>query len=158
MATSTKALEMSADLADELRKRMASTLLITPTFDSDLNPVLTISQDATPATGEKVIVIRTKPQEWDLALDTLGLANGKYAQHVIQICTEKNYEATTDNVLDILGPAELLPCLLTVGKRGTRVEWYRSDNGTVPATGQMVASKLAAAYDFNQYWGANASS
>lgn len=151
-----KAIELSAELADELKKRCPS-LLVTESADASGNPVITVSADATPAFGEKVIVIRTTGIDWSLAKDVLGLASPVYTPHVIQICTEKNYEGATDSVLDILGPTELLPVLLTVGKRGTRVEWYRTANGTVPSTAAMISANLAAAHEADLYSGMQSS-
>jgi hypothetical protein len=146
-----KAIELSAELADELRKR--TTLLVTESADTDGNPVITVSADSTPAAGEKVIVVRTAPITWGLAKDVLGLASTVYTPHVIQVCTEANYEGTTDSVLDILGPAELLPVLITVGKRGTRVEWYQTTNGTVPSVAAMISTNLKASHEADVYHG-----
>jgi len=151
-----KALELSAEIHDELKKR--TSLLIAESFDSNGDPVLTLSADATPAAGEKVIVIRTKAIDWPLAKDVLGLPSTVFTPHVIQVCTEANFAGTTDNVADILGPAELLPVLGTVLKRGTRVEWYQSANATLPATAQMTSANFKAGFEAELYWGMKASS
>ncbi len=151
--TTHKALQLSAELADELRKRVKATLpYCVESTDSDGNPVITLSADATPAAGEKVIVIRTKPMDWPLAKDVLGLAAGKFTPHTVQICTEANYAGATDSVADILTMVELMPVLLTVGSRGTKVESYVSTNGTVPSTTVLDdATKKVAEYA-NLYW------
>jgi hypothetical protein len=52
---------------------------------------------------------------------------------------------------------QLLPVLLTVGKRGTKVEWYVSANGDVPSTAEMTAANLAAEYHAELYHGMQAS-
>lgn len=142
-----KALAAHREMVDTLKYQVASSLpVVVDSYDSDGNPVTTFSADATPATGEKVVVIRTKAIDWPTAKDSLGNAAIQYAPHVIQICTEKNFEGITDNVNDILGPAELLPVIVEAARRGSFVEWYRSDNGTVPAVAQMVAAKLGASW------------
>lgn len=157
MATTSKALELSAELADELKRRLP-TMVVTQTFDAGSNPVLTISQDATPAFGEKVLVVRTKPIDWTLATNSIGQAQPVYTPHVMQLCTETDYEGATDTVLNILTPLELGNVLLCIGKRGTGVEWYQSANGTVPSTAEMTAANLKLSYDAEQFWGNLASS
>lgn len=152
MATTAKALASHRELIDTLKLQVAATLpVVTDSYDADGNPVTTLSADATPATGEKVVVIRTKAIGATGAKNIIGQDAEQFSHHVIQICTEKNYEATNDNVLDILGPAELLPVLVECGRRGSFVEWYRSDNGTVPATAQMTAANLGARWR-DLYW------
>lgn len=150
--TTAKAQASHRELIDLLTKQVAATLpVVTASFDSDGNPISTLSADATPAFGEKVVVIRTKPIVWAEAKDVLGNAAITYGPHVIQICTEKNFEGTTDNILDILGPAELLPIIVEAGRKGHNVEWYRTANGTVPSAAAMTAANLAATWQ-NLYW------
>jgi hypothetical protein len=151
-----KAEQLLNSLGDELKKS-ARALVQTRSVDGNGDHVLTLSEDATPAAGEKVIVIRSKAIDWPLSKDVLGLPSVMFTPHVIQICTEANYEGADDTVLDILGPAELLPVLLTVGKRGTKVEWYVSANGDVPSTAEMTAANLAAEYHAELYHGMQAS-
>lgn len=150
-----KAVEIAAELADELKKRVTG-LKLAESADASGNPVITLS-DGTPAAGEKVIVIRVGAIDWPLAKDVLGLTAMHFTPHTISICTEANFAGTTDNIADILTPAELLPVLAAVCKRGTRVEWYVSDNGTLPAVAQMVAAKLKASYEAELFWGMQAS-
>lgn len=158
MATVTaKSQEIIRVLADKFAKRVASTLPVqVRSADSNGQPVLTLSADATPATGEKVVVIRVQPQPWTLATDVLGNTAIQYGPHVIDICTEKNYAATTDNVADILTPVELLPILGDVILTGCMVRWYQTDNGTVPSASAMAADKLIASYG-DLYFGAQKS-
>ncbi len=145
MATTHKAIAHSRELADLLRKWLPTYTLV-ETNDSDGNPVITVSEDATPAFGEEVVVIRTKGIAWGLAKDIVGNDAIQYAGHVIQICTEKNYEGADDTILDILGPNVLLPILIECGRKGTWVEWYRTDNGTIPSTAAMISDNLAATW------------
>lgn len=157
MATTSKALELSAELADELHRR-SPLLVITQSKDSNGDPVLTISADSTPVAGEKVLVVRTKPIDWSLFQNSIGQAMQVYTPHVMQLCTEANYAGTSDNVADILTPAELGLVLLMIGKRGSRVEWYVSANGTVPSTAEMTSSNLQLGYEAEDKWGMLASS
>jgi hypothetical protein len=144
------------DLVDLLRKSVATTLpVVVETFDSNADPVATLSADATPAAGEKVVVLRIKAQSSIGAVDSLGLASKQYGPHVIQICTELNYAATTDNVADILTPVELLPVLIECGRRGAKVEWYQTANGTVPSAAAMTSGNLKATW--NDLYNANKS-
>jgi hypothetical protein len=153
MSTTAAAIAKSRELADVLKLQVAATLpIVVETNDSNGDPVITLSADSTPATGEKVIVIRTKAIGAIGALDSLGNPAQNYSHHVIEVCTEKNYEGTTDSVLDILGPAELLPVLGECAQRGVYVRWYRSANGTVPATAQMTAANLACEWRNSLFW------
>lgn len=130
--TSYKANAMSRELADLLRKQCQATLpVVVESFDADANPVITLSADATPVAGEKVIVIRTKPIEWPTAKDILGNTALRFSGHTIQICTENN--ATGGAGADILDANELLPVLFEVSRKGTFVQWFKTTNGTVPS-------------------------
>ncbi len=152
-----KAIEMSAEMADKLKKRLPA-MVHTSTFDVNGDPVITIAQDSTPAAGEKVIIIRTKALTFSLAKDVLGLPETVFTPHVLQICTEANFAGTTDNVADILGPIELLPIIATAGKTGCKVEWHVTANGTIPSTAAIDAGTvLKASYESELYWGMLAS-
>lgn len=150
-----KSVAIMRELVDVLKKKVAATMPIAvESFDSSSNPVVTLSQDSTPAAGEKVVVIRCQPlgnypaysssnvQGGPVALDSLGNTANQYSHHVIEICTEANYAGTTDNVADILTPTELGPVFFEAARRGCQVKWYVSANGTVPATSQMTAANL----------------
>jgi hypothetical protein len=144
-----KAGAIAAELADVLAKRLSS-MVVTQGVDSGY-PTITISQDATPAAGEKVIFIKVNQLTWSSALNSIGNTQDIYDKVVIQMVTEKNYEGTTDSVTDILGPAELLPVLGLVLKKGTRVEWYRTNNGTVPSA-SGITGVPAASWDPEFYF------
>jgi hypothetical protein len=132
---------------------VSSTLpVVVQTYDTDGNPVVTLSADTSPATGEKVVVLRVAPITWT-AKDILGLTSPTYTPHQIDICTELNYAATTDNVADILTPVELLPVLAEVAKRGMIINWYQTANGTVPSASAMIVANLKASDQGNLYWG-----
>ena len=145
-----KAIASHRELIDHIKKFVAATLPVAvDSVDDSGNPVTTQSADATPAAGEKVIVIRTAPISWPEAKDVLGNTAIRYSNHVIQICTESNISAGAG--ADILGPAELLPVIVECGRRGHFVEWYRSAVATVPSTAEMTAGNLGATWR-DLYW------
>ncbi len=84
MATSSKAIKLAAELADELRKRV-SDYVITEGFDASGFPTISLTADATPATTEDNVFIRVRPRDWALATDVLGTAQTVYTPSVIQI-------------------------------------------------------------------------
>ena len=88
MATSKKALELAAELADELRKRVSSYGVITESSDASGNPLITLTADATPATTEDNVVIRVSPRDWALAKDVLGSSQTVYTPSVIAVAVE----------------------------------------------------------------------
>lgn len=152
MATTAKALASHRELVDILKLQVAATLpVVTDSFDSDGNPVTTLSADATPAAGEKVVVLRTKAIGAFGAFNSIGQVAEQFSHHVIQICTESNFEGTTDNVSDILSPVQLLPVLVEIGRKGSQVEWYQTANATIPSTAAMVAANLKATWR-DLYW------
>lgn len=154
MSTPLQTVAMSRELADKLKKLVAATLPVcVESNDSDQNPVITLSADATPAFGEKVVVIRMKQVPQPTAVDMFGRTDltGPYGPVCVQICTELNFAGTTDNVADILTPVELLPVLMEIGKMARWTEWYQTANGTVPSTAAMVTANLKATHK-DLYW------
>lgn len=149
--TTVKAIATARELLDRFEKEVAATLPVqVETFDTDGNPVITLSADATPATGEKVIVLRVMPISWT-ATDIIGHTSQIYTPHKIQICTEAN--KADGPAEDILTPVELLPVLGEVCRRGMIVEWYQSANGDVPATTEIKAANLKKVWQ-DLYWNA----
>jgi hypothetical protein len=146
MATTAKAKAIARQLADVWAKQVVTTLPSqVQSEDANLNPVITLSADATPATGEKVVVVRVSPITWT-STDILGNTSTGFCPHVVEICTELNYAGTTDNVADILTPVELLPIIAEAVKTGCIVKWYQITNGTVPSTSVMTSTYLKATY------------
>ncbi len=149
---SAKSQAIAHELADELKKRLSSLALVEGQ-DTNGDATITIG---TGTAGQKNVFIRVKAIDWPLATNVIGLAQPVYTPTVIQFVTEKNYEGTTDNVLDILGPAELLPLIGTIVAKGTNVEWYRTNNGTAP-TVSGITGAAAATWKESLYWGMKAS-
>jgi hypothetical protein len=137
------------ELVDVLKLRVAATLpVVTESFDSDGNPVATLSADATFAAGEKGVVIRMKPTEAAYAKDILGNDALRFGPHVIQICTELGADAASN---ESLTPVELLPIIADIARRGANIEWYQSANGDVPATSEMTSANLKASFRPNLF-------
>jgi len=154
MATSRKAQDIATQLLDIFGKRVISTLPIqVQTADSSGNPILTLSADATPATGEKVVVIVISPYLTGVSTDIFGNTELGFSPHKIQFCTELNYAATTDNVADILTPVELLPVIAEITRTGCMVEWHATANGTVPSAAAIAAATNLKATFAPLYWG-----
>ncbi len=132
------------NLKDILAKYLNATMpVLVETVDSNGNPVLTFSADATPTTGEKIAVILIKPAATYTTTDILGNTAVQVSNHVVQIVTERNFEATTDNVTDIL-TGEYLSIFAECAKLGHPVEWYRTTNGTAPTTAGITGTPVAA--------------
>ena len=158
--TTYKAGTILTQLVDLLAKECTTMPYVTQTVDTDGNPVATLSAVATPAYGQKVVVLRVQPLSWTLQKDILGNTANQYTGHVIQICTEKNSvygtggtgATTSAAVQDVVGPTELLPVLIEAGRTGCWVDWYQTTNGTVPAVSGNTMGGLVQASWKNLYW------
>jgi hypothetical protein len=131
-------------LKDVLAKYLNATMpVVVETADSNGNPVLTFSADATPTTGEKIAVILIKPAAIYTTTDILGNTAIQVSNHVVQVVTERNFEGTTDNVLDIL-TGEYLFLFCELAKLGHPIEWYRTTAGTAPTIAGITGTPTAA--------------
>jgi hypothetical protein len=153
MSTTKKAIELSAELADELRKRFGTIFTsIVEGSDSNGNPTIVMS-DGTPVAGEQNVVVRTKAMPWTLATDVLGLAAGRYTPHVIDVCVEASTVAGCPLVL----ASTLIPLMATVTKRGTQVDTYLTAHATVPSVANLdtlvTAGTIDSSYQPELYWG-----
>lgn len=156
MATTQKAFDLARDIAAELTLRLP-TMIVTSLTHSDGHPYITVTEDASPASGEGVVIIKVRPMDWPLAKDVLGNTAQVFVPTVIQVCTEKNYAGATDNVPDNLtlsgytSEQVLLPVLGTVLSKGCVTEWYVTNYGTVPAIAEITSANLKATYK-DLYW------
>jgi hypothetical protein len=150
MATTTKALATARELIDLWTKEVsASFVSIVQSFDTNGNPVITLS-DGGPAAGEKTVVVRIQPLATWAPKDILGLSSQMFTPHQIDICTETNAAGTPN----ILTTVELLPVLAEIAKRGMVINWYQTPNLTVPAVAQMTAAQLSSTFS-DLYWSAS---
>lgn len=143
-----KARELSANLAGELRIRMAG-LTVAESYDSNGDPVISIG---TLVAGSRSAIIRTKAIDWPLAKDVLGLASTIYTPHVMQLLTEANAGAGGADTNDVLTSQDELTLLGAICKRGTLVEWYKTANTVAITVAGITAGNLTASYDAELYW------
>lgn len=146
-----KAQALSHEIADILKIRL-STLTLVESFDTNGNPTISLGAGSP---GGKNIFVRVAPISWPLSLNVIGLASEVFTPHVIQFATEANPAGGAG--ADILTPTELLPFIGEVMRRGTKVEWYTSTNGTAPVVGTLVSGNLQASYEASLYFPMQAS-
>lgn len=139
--TTAKAIAAARELADNLKIWLAASMpVVSETFDTNGDPVITFSADATPVAGEKIVVIRVKAIDWPDAKDIFGNTAIKYGPHVFQVCTEANPAAGAG--ADILGAGDKLSVFAECARRGSFVEHYESAAATAPSTSQMTSANL----------------
>lgn len=141
--TTQKAVAIHRELIDKLKKQLAALPVVTLSNDTDGSPIAVFSADATPTTGEKIVVIKVIATGDPVAYDAFGNAAFKYGPEIVQICTEKNYAATTDNVADILTAADMLPIFAEISRTGCWLEWYQTANGTAPTNAGITGTPAA---------------
>lgn len=133
--STTKALALRADIADELRKR--TSLAVVEGFDTSGYPTIAVGAGSA---GGRNAFIRVKEVDWALAKDALGLPSTIVSPHVIQLATEANFAGTTDNVADVLTTQDELTFVGVIIKRGCMTEWYKSANGTAPTVATITGT------------------
>ncbi len=150
MATSSKAIKLAAELADELRKRVSSYASIVEGFDSNGFPTIALS-DGSAATTEDSVYIRVRPRDWALATDVLGTAQRVYTPSVVQIAVEG--PASGLGLGRYVSIAHLWAVIITCGKRGARTEYWEETNGTAPSVTTFdTASKMLASQEPELYY------
>lgn len=154
MSANKKVLELSAELADELRKRVSDYVQITEGFDTAQFPTILLGP-ATPATTNDTVLIRTTPRSWNLTNDVLGLPQTVYTPSVIQVITE---QGTSDRPWFYVSIAHITAILGAVYQRGTRVEIWETANGTIPTAvtpasdpTQLSSATLKSSFE-SLYW------
>src|SRR4051812_35043388 len=150
MATTKKALELAAELADELRKRVSDYGVITESVDANGHPTISLTADSTPATTEDNVFIRVKPIDWALAKDVLGNAQTVYTPHVIQLAVEA--PASGVGLARFVSIAHAWAILNACGQRGCEFQYWEETNGSIPAATTFdTANKQKASFS-NLYW------
>lgn len=134
--TPQKALDTAHVLASLLKVRY-STKVVTESFDTDGNPIVTVD-DGTPAAGEMNIIIKVMPTDWPLGRDVLGNVANVYTPHKILFGTEANGASAGPTLVQPVSPANLLPALGEVVLRGMKVEWYQTASGTAPTLANTI--------------------
>lgn len=130
-----KALDIAADLVSALSVRLPA-LAIVQTVDTDGCPLVRIGAATAGADGAllKVLPVTT------FLSDALGNPQPVYSPHIIDIASEAGGAPvlTAATQMAIFGE-----CL----RKGTRVQWYQSTNGTSPSVATLVAGNLVASFD-----------
>lgn len=153
-STSYKAKQIADELAADYRVTLSSLTLV-QSFDSSGNP--TIALGAGVAGGANAFIV-VKPIDWALAKDIFGNSALQFSPHVIQLCTEANYAATTDNVADTLTAAQIAHLVFPIARVATQFEWYQTATGTAPTVSGITAANLKVTKDNDLYWNVQASS
>lgn len=118
-------------------------------IDSNGDAVLTVSQDSSPAAGERVAVIRCKKDDLGAsgAAAFTGAANlviPQYRPNVIEIAIEAASGGP-------ISRAQLAELMAAADHMGTKVRLYEETSGTVPTTASMIPSKLILSERGNQF-------
>lgn len=146
---------LSRKLAEQLRRRLSSSLVVTEGVDSSGNPQITVN-DGTAATTEQNVYIRVIELSV-LGTDSVGVSAQSYGPHVVQIALE-NLTATTPSILAAanmswLNTVNSLAVLGSALALGARVELYLETAGTVPVVGSITPAKLVATWDADLMFG-----
>jgi hypothetical protein len=144
MKSTAKAIALFRDLADKLKIRLASKV-ITQSTDAQGWPMIIVSADATPATGESVIALRCSAAD-AVSKDVFGNSLTAFAPHAIEL----GYE------LDANGkPTPAATDLMTVAREvfaiGAKVQVKEIANGTVPSEAALNAAAAAIELE-DLYW------
>lgn len=147
MATSIKAGAMMRTLKEGIARRLP-TYVYTTGADASGNPVLLVSQDASPATTEQVAMIRIRPVDL-IFTNSVGNTQENFAPHFVELCTETSTVASVSFLTEVNATAikgELL-------KQSGIFIAYLTANGTVPAVAsvdtQMVAANQVATFELD---------
>jgi hypothetical protein len=114
--------------------------------DSNGDNVLTVSEDATPAPGEAIVVIRAKNDKLGLTAssDFTGAANLTAVQ-VRPSIIELAHEATALSLL------EHLQAVMACSKVGAKVRVFQRNAGAVPTVADMIVTNLQAEIPANLF-------
>lgn len=153
---SQKAFNLARLLQDEFKVRFAadaSLSISSLVFDSTGAPVLSLGNGTA---GSKNAVIRIKQIQDATVQTSLGLVNSvglvqdNWGPHVTQVAIEANNAAGA--AADVMEFDSLLPIVGRVCLNGTRVEVWKSANGTAPTAATFAtAANLKGSFDNLQY-------
>lgn len=143
MATTQKAIELSAYLAEALALRL-SALAQSTSFDTDGNPLISVGSGTA---GQKNLIVKVMPTPWPNAKDSLGNSAIQYTPHTVRLATEASAAA---GVGTIFSTQDVLHFIGEILGKGCRVEWYQSANGVAPtATTINDSTKLQASFELS---------
>jgi len=134
--STTKAFALMQLLKSNLVFRFPSTYVFTDSLDANGCPVLTVSQDATPAAGEQVMVYRIKPVS--LLFNAIGQTQEDFVPHDLDVCIETGAVANTS----ILNATNAAIMNTESAKTACIYKLYMCTNTTLPAVAEMTAANL----------------
>ena len=123
MATK-KSFSLSRELFDKISKRFPlHTCTEGVGAAGDPTIALTIG-----GAGTANVFIRIVALDWHVGVDAIGHAATEYAQHEVQVATEKDGAAG----LDLLTAQQTLNVFVEALKLGAKTKWFQAQNGSLP--------------------------
>jgi hypothetical protein len=149
-----KAEAMMRRLKQDLQYRLPSTYLMTDSFDSSGNPVLTIAQDSAWNSTDQYAVVRIQPASL-VFTNGIGATQEGFSTHYVDVCLENN---STTNTLtqSVLSLSISAPLVQSVEAEAGVTRWYLCNLATTPTTTQMTAGNLAQTDTPDSIWRLNA--
>lgn len=143
-----KAVVMSRELAEFLRRRLASTFVVTEGLDGSNNPQITVN-DGSPVAGEQNAYIRILEYPV-LGTNSVGIAAPSYGPHIIQVALE-----ATAASADVALMTEANKSLILAGSlwTGARVEVYVGANTSAPTVSTITGANLKQTIDHDLLFG-----
>ena len=136
MATK-KAFSLSRELFDKVSKRFPLHTC-TETIGASGDPVLFLTIGGA---GAANLVIRIVPIDWHVGVDAIGHAAQEYAQHEVQVASEKDAGAG----LNFLTAQQTLNVFVEALKLGAKTKWFQSQTGTVPLETTLTLAQAGSA-------------
>lgn len=147
-ANKKKAVVISREYAEFLRRRLASTFVVTEGYDASNNPQITVN-DGTPIAGEQNVYIRILEMPV-LGTNSVGIAADSYGPHIIQVATEATVASAAVSLVTEANKSVVLAGALTTG---ARVEVYVGANATAPSVATIAAGNLVQTIDSDLMFG-----
>ena len=148
MAATFKSIAMMRSVLEGIRRRLP-TYVYTQSFDSNGNPLLLVSADATPATTEQVAMIRISPVT-NVFLNSVGGTQEGFCPHLVELCLEATAASASVSLLTDVNKTAIWGELL---KQAGIFTLYLTAAGTVPALAsvgtQMVAANQVAVFEID---------
>ncbi len=151
----TKAENMVRRLKQDLLYRLPSTYILTDSFDSSGNPVLTVAQDGTWGTADQYAVVRVQPVTLVFTNGIGGTQDG-FATHYVDVCLEDANSTVTGSKNSVLSLSISAPLIQSVEAEAGVTRWYLCNTSTTPTTAQMTASNLVQTDTPDIVWRLNA--
>jgi hypothetical protein len=147
-----KAEAMMRRLKQDLQYRLPSTYVMSDSFDSSGNPVLTVAQDSAWATLEQYAVVRIQPVSLVFTNGIGGTQEG-FSTHYVDVCVEA---ITTSSPISVLSLSIAAPLMQSIEAEAGVTRWYLCNVATTPTTTQMTAGNLVATDTPDTIWRLNA--